>query len=85
MTRRVGKRELAKLLILGTRFAQVVPDRITRRLVAKGLCDADDDGAFCTVSPNGLRAIADAADAGRIDLRDPDTDTGLGPTIMQAL
>ena len=65
---RLGKRELRLLRTLGAAHAVVVPDRLTRRLVEKGLCEAEDDGSFCRMTPAGLRALADAADAGRITL-----------------
>jgi hypothetical protein len=67
---RLGKRQLELLRGVGPGAAVVVPDNMTRRLCSLGLMKAHggEDGSFAAVTPNGLRALADAADAGRISL-----------------
>ena len=64
----LGPKQLATLHQVGTSFAIVVPTPTTRRLVQLGLMVADEDGSCARITPNGLRALADAADAGRIVL-----------------
>jgi len=65
---RLGKHQLAMLRTVGTTSALVVPDKTSRRLVELGLMAAEPDGSFASITPNGLRALADAADAGRVTL-----------------
>lgn len=65
---RLGAKQLDRLNSLGAARAFVVPDRISRRLVELGLCDAEPDGSFSRISSDGLRALADAADAGKVSL-----------------
>ena len=46
----------------------VVPNRMTNKLIEKGLMRSDyDDGSWAHVSADGFRAIADALDNGKID------------------
>lgn len=66
---RLGIRQLRKLRTVGTRMALVVPDKTSRRLCELGLMVAHgDDGSFAAITPAGLRALADAVDAGKIKL-----------------
>lgn len=65
---RLGPRQLAMLRAVGTTAAVVVPDRLSRRLVELGLMTAEPDGSFARNTPAGLRALADAAEAGRVTL-----------------
>ncbi len=67
---RLGKRQLALLRGVGPTSAVVVPDGTTRRLCDLGLMKAHggEDGSFAAVTPAGLRALADAVDAGKIGL-----------------
>jgi len=66
---RLGIRQLETLRAVGTHAALVVPDKTSRRLCALGLMVAHgDDGSFAAITPAGLRALADAVDAGRLTL-----------------
>ena len=71
---RIGVRQLARIRALGTTYALIVPDALSRRLVELGLQAARPDGAMSHNTTEGLRALADAVDAGRITLFDPDSD-----------
>lgn len=63
---RLGKQQLALLRSVGTHSALVVPDRQSRRLCELGLMTAENDGSFARLTADGLRALADAVDAGKI-------------------
>ena len=65
---RLGHRQLAMLRAVGTTAALVVPCATSRRLVALGLMASEPDGHMAHITPNGLRALADAAEAGRVEL-----------------
>lgn len=65
---KLGTRQLETLRAVGTTAAIVVPDSITRRLCALGLMASEASGSFAHITPAGLRALADAVDAGRISL-----------------
>ncbi|ARO24798.1 hypothetical protein TAL182_CH03053 [Rhizobium sp. TAL182] len=66
---KIGARQLQMLKSVGTTSALVVPCPISRRLCEIGLMKSDEpDGSFAHVTPAGLRALADAAEAGRVDL-----------------
>lgn len=67
---KLGTRQLKLLRTVGTTSALVVPDNISRRLCDLGLMKAmgKDGNSLACITPNGLRALADAVDAGRIDL-----------------
>ena len=66
---RLGNRQLELLRALGTNSALIVPCARSRRLCELGLLRAHaDDGAFAAITPAGLRALADAAERGKIDL-----------------
>jgi hypothetical protein len=66
---RLGLNQLRLLRAVGTTDAVVVPDALTRRLCELGLmASARANGSFAHITPAGLRALADAAEAGRIDL-----------------
>jgi hypothetical protein len=64
----LGTRQLKLLRSVGTTKAIVVGDKLSRRLCDLGLMKAMGDDSFICVTPAGLRALADAADQGRIDL-----------------
>ena len=72
---RLGKNQIAKLASMAhVGCAQVVPDAMTRSLVAKGLMEptGDKPGAedgFIVMTAAGYRAVADAIDAGQINYR----------------
>lgn len=69
---RLGHRQLRLLRLVGTARALVVPTTISRRLCDLGLLASNHpEGAFAHITPAGLRALADAAEAGRIDLYTP--------------
>lgn len=65
---RLGPRQLAMLRSVGTTAALVVPCRVSHRLCDLGLMTAEADGSFARITPAGLRALADAAEAGRVTL-----------------
>lgn len=65
---RLGNRQLKTLRSLSVVGAIIVGDREIRRLRDMGLLNAAGDDSFFHITPNGLRALADAADAGRIEL-----------------
>lgn len=69
---RLGSRQLKRLAgMAGVGSALVVPDSISRSLTARGLMQptGDQPGAedgMIVVTPAGLRALADAMDAGLV-------------------
>lgn len=66
---RLGVRQLTLLRNVGTTASVVVPDALTRRLCDIGFLKAHGPGgSFAAVTPAGLRALADAVEAGRIGL-----------------
>ena len=65
---RLGKNQLRLLRSAGTTAAVVVADRDTRRLCELGLMREASPGGFVHNTPAGLRALADAAEAGKITL-----------------
>lgn len=66
---RLGKRHLQFRRGLGDGVAVIVPNVYYRRLCDLGLMKArGDDRSFAAITPAGLRALADAAEAGRIEL-----------------
>jgi hypothetical protein len=66
---RLGKQQLHLLKAVGITAALVVPSPASRRLCEMGLLKAHGaDGSFAAITPAGLRALADAADAGRVAL-----------------
>lgn len=67
---RLGKHQLSLLRNLGTTAAVVAPDAMTRRLCELGLMKAHGgkDGSFAAITPAGLRVLADAVEAGKIEL-----------------
>ncbi|ARO22889.1 hypothetical protein TAL182_CH01076 [Rhizobium sp. TAL182] len=66
---RLGIRQLELLRTIGTTSALVVSNPVSRRLCELGLMQSSDrDGSFAYVTPAGLRALADAAEAGRVTL-----------------
>jgi hypothetical protein len=73
---RLGIRQVRRLAALsGIGLCQVVPDDVTRSLCLRGLMlgTAPDGDGMVVVTPAGLRALADALDAGRMDWK-PDWD-----------
>lgn len=65
----LGKKQLEMLRLVGTHSALVVPCARSRRLCDLGLMKAHGtDGSFAAATPAGLRALADAVDAGKMDL-----------------
>lgn len=67
---RLGIRQLEKLQTCGTAFSQVVPDRRVKKLIERGFMTSDNpDGSFAYITPQGLRALAEAIDNGRISIR----------------
>lgn len=67
---RLGIRQLRTLRTLSTRLVQVIGDKHTARLCELGLCESAPDGNMVRITAAGLRAVADAADAGRLPVFD---------------
>ena len=66
----LGKRQISMLRTVGTTSMLVTTSPRARRLIELGLLYSDrPDGAGATITSAGLRALADASDAGQIDLR----------------
>ncbi|MEJ8308544.1 hypothetical protein [Agrobacterium larrymoorei] len=66
---KLGKRQLETLLSVGCTSAMIVPTPITKRLCEIGLMKSHGpDGSFASITTDGLRALADAVDAGSIQL-----------------
>lgn len=67
--RPLGKRQIDLLAMMtSVGRALVVPNEVSKALCKRGLMEVsgrDIDG-FVVVTPNGLRALADAMDAGKI-------------------
>lgn len=69
---KLGKHQMRRLAgMAGVGCAQVVPDAISRSLVARGLMEPTGDRpgseeAFVVITAAGLRAIAEEIDAGRL-------------------
>lgn len=83
MVERFGKHQLARLASMAhVGLAQVVPDAVSRSLVARGLMEPTGtkpgtEDAFIVITAAGFRAIADAIDAGKISNR-PDWERAKG-------
>lgn len=71
MTRPLGKRQLERLLAMASPSSlQVVGCAESRSLVKRGLLKpyfADNPDAWHRITPAGMRALADAFEAGRLD------------------
>lgn len=66
---RLGPRQLELLRKVGTTRLLVAPDARSRRLCELGLMRAHgEDGGMVGITPAGLRALADAAEEGRIEI-----------------
>ena len=65
---RLGKEQLRLLYAVGTHMFMVVADKRTKRLCELGLMAEARPNAFVYCTANGLRAVADAADRGRLVL-----------------
>lgn len=67
---RIGKNQIDLLRCIarpGT--ALVVGDKISRSLVARGMAHEFGPDRWITITPSGLRALADAAETGRLELQ----------------
>ena len=64
---RIGEEQLRLLIMLGSPTVTLIsgPSRVTRTLLARGLLHADRRGGI-TITPAGLRALADAMAARRV-------------------
>lgn len=68
MSRLLGKRQLDLLANFVARRAFVVTDDMTRSLCRRGLMREARPGSFVHITPDGLRALAQAADDGLVEL-----------------
>ena len=69
---RIGNKQIEALSIMAGRFMYVVPNKMTNRLIEKGLMRSDnDDGSWAHISSDGLRVVANALDSGQIDYPKP--------------
>lgn len=68
MSARLGKNQLKLLRALAGCMTVIVADKTTRSLCARGLMVEQSPGAFVHVTPDGLRALADAAERGDVRL-----------------
>lgn len=67
MPDRLGHHQIEALAaVCRVRCIGLAPRREERALIKRGLLRTDDSGAYC-ITPSGLRALADAMDAGRIN------------------
>lgn len=65
---RLGHNQLRVLVMLGSpTMSLVVPGPECRSLISNGLLKTSDTGGMASITPKGLRALADAMDAGRVD------------------
>ncbi len=66
---RLGKRQIQMLQSVGSTSAIIVPCPPSRRLCEMGLMKSHGpNGSFVAITPDGLRALADAVDAGKAHL-----------------
>lgn len=65
---RLGKKQLGLLRSMCCGLAVIVPDKMTRRLCARGFMQEAAPDSFVFVTADGLRALADAADRGEVEL-----------------
>ena len=70
MKPRLGIRQLELLRSMTTRLVRIVPDKMTRRLVELGMLESLPDGAMIRITAKGMRAVADAAEEGRLPIFD---------------
>ena len=65
---RLGNKQLQKLRTLGPSLCQIVGDDVCRSLAKRGLLasDSEDGEAFYHITPDGMRALADAIDDGKL-------------------
>lgn len=61
-----GRAQLASLCRLPVNVVGLTPFATERSLIRSGLLRQDENGAYC-ITPAGLRALADALDAGKIE------------------
>lgn len=69
--RPLGKNQLSLLKFIGVSRALVVANKEAISLTARGLLTDDGKGSFYHITPAGLRALADEAEAGRVMLWEP--------------
>ncbi|MEL7090226.1 MAG: hypothetical protein AAFN94_00690 [Pseudomonadota bacterium] len=74
MRHRLGIRRLELLRTLSSRLVLLIGDQRTARLAELGLVESAADGHFVRITAAGLRAVADAADAGRLPVFDESID-----------
>jgi hypothetical protein len=65
---RLGNKQANMLAALAGRWALLVADRTARGLIKRGLLAEARPGGPCHITPAGLRALADAAEAGQVEL-----------------
>jgi hypothetical protein len=64
--RPLGPKQLGALRDLALRYVGLVPNATDRSLIARGMLRQDGSEAYC-IAPAGLRALADAIEAGKVE------------------
>jgi len=72
----LGPRQLALLRVLCGPVAMIGTNKTAAGLVSRGMLVTSPPGSFTHITPAGLRAVADAAEAGRIVLFTPPSKEG---------
>ncbi len=71
MKRPLGKNQLELLRQLANPWLQlIVGDRVAHSLERRGLLRACGEGSFFQITPNGMRAVAAAWEAGEVEFPD---------------
>ena len=65
--RPLGHNQLAKLEMLSKGYSQVIPCKVCRSLIRRGLARCLGDDALVHITPDGYRAWAAAIDGGRVE------------------
>ena len=64
---RLGDQQIRLLIVLATPDRGLLtPDKVSASLVRRGLLAEDKPGGCSVITPAGLRALADAMEAGRV-------------------
>lgn len=66
LRRQLGNRQRELLVSFRVGSLLLTPNGVSRTLVARGLLREDKPGGSCCITPAGLRALADAMEAGQV-------------------